>query len=241
MEPSHLEWDSRLFGFPVWKISPGALDENSLRKTLGELRAKGAALIYWASDPGDPESQKAAQALGGFLADRKVTYCKDLPERPSRKESPADFGVENYGKKDPDQDLYQLALLSGTHSRFKIDPKIPAGKFEALYRAWVENSTQGEMAQALLVRREGNRVLGMVTLGLQEGVGVIGLVAVDPGSGGKGLGKSLIRAAQAWFVEKGCRKARVVTQGENLPACRLYEKCGFSVEKTENFYHFWLR
>jgi dTDP-4-amino-4,6-dideoxy-D-galactose acyltransferase len=54
------------------------------------------------------------------------------------------------------------------------------------------------------------------------------------------LGLHLVCAAQAKFIEAGYRIGQVVTQLDNVAACRLYEKCGYHLEKLENFYHFWL-
>ena len=65
-------------------------------------------------------------------------------------------------------------------------------------------------------------------------------IAVDENYRGKGLGAGLVRSANAWFLKQGYFVAQVVTQGRNLAACKLYENCGYSLEKIENYYHFWL-
>lgn len=80
----------------------------------------------------------------------------------------------------------------------------------------------------------------MVTLGVKNGRGDIGLFAVDPSMRRRNLGVALVRAAQEWTRRKGLRFAQVVTQGKNIAACRLYEKCGYRIEKVDFFYHFWL-
>jgi dTDP-4-amino-4,6-dideoxy-D-galactose acyltransferase len=80
----------------------------------------------------------------------------------------------------------------------------------------------------------------MVTLEDRDGIGTIGLIAVDPEREKRGLGRSLVQAAQSWFAKEGFEQGRVVTQAANAAACRLYEKCGYSLVKTEHFYHFWI-
>lgn len=80
----------------------------------------------------------------------------------------------------------------------------------------------------------------MITLGRKGERADIGLVAVHSASRGKAIGSLLIRAAQARFVERGFTIGQVVTQGDNTPACRLYEKCGYRVDKVEYYFHFWL-
>ena len=95
------------------------------------------------------------------------------------------------------------------------------------------------MADAVLVIRESERIVGMISLGNKNGQGQIGLFAVDKGKRDKNYGQALVRTAHNWFIAKGYRIGQVVTQGDNIAACRLYEKCGYRVEKIENFYHFW--
>jgi hypothetical protein len=40
--------------------------------------------------------------------------------------------------------------------------------------------------------------------------------------------------------ERGARQAHVVTQLENVPACKLYERGGYCLSALEHIYHFWL-
>ena len=87
---------------------------------------------------------------------------------------------------------------------------------------------------------DGEKIVGMVTVGMKNGRGDIGLVAVHESMRGKNVGVNLTRAAQKWAIGKGCRYAQVVTQGNNLAACKLYEKCGYRVESIVNFYHIWI-
>jgi ribosomal protein S18 acetylase RimI-like enzyme len=63
---------------------------------------------------------------------------------------------------------------------------------------------------------------------------------VDGRMRGRRVGEALVHASERWFAEHGCREWRVVTQGDNTPACRLYEKCGCSVAGVTFFFHFWL-
>jgi GNAT superfamily N-acetyltransferase len=69
--------------------------------------------------------------------------------------------------------------------------------------------------------------------------GRIGLVGVAPGYQGKGVGKGLVQRALQWCVEQDFPRVEVVTQGRNLQAQRLYQSCGFQIERTELWYHKW--
>jgi dTDP-4-amino-4,6-dideoxy-D-galactose acyltransferase len=137
-------------------------------------------------------------------------------------------------------DLEALAVQSGAFSRFRVDPRIPDAQFEQLYRTWVRNSIRREMADEVLVVREGQRTVGFLTLKADGESGRIELLAVDVESRGKGYGVELVRAAEECFRAMGCDSGSVVTQAANRPACRLYRKCGYEIVLTEYFYHFWL-
>jgi dTDP-4-amino-4,6-dideoxy-D-galactose acyltransferase len=235
-----LDWDSAFFGMPVAKVLPDKHATGELEQVIARMKAAGVALAYWATDPDDAESQRAARACGGFLADRKTTFVTEL----GWDEGPAEsFGwvVEAYTGAVPNSELEQLAVEAGVHSRFRVDPRMPEGKFAELYRLWIRNSTNGRLADAVLVARQSDKIVGMVTVKEGNSAGDIGLIATDASVRGKKLGQALVCAAQGWARKRGLRAARVVTQRENIAACRLYEKCGYRATKTENFYHFWIQ
>ena len=95
------------------------------------------------------------------------------------------------------------------------------------------------MAKEVFIYQENQIIAGFVTLGEKKSRAEIGIIAVDNNYRGKGIGKSLMFAAENWFAGKKYNEIRVVTQGDNLPACRLYESCGYKTDNVEYFYHLW--
>ncbi len=91
----------------------------------------------------------------------------------------------------------------------------------------------------MLVFSADKEIDGFVTLGQKNNRGDIGIIAVDGKQRGKGIGKSLMLSAEQWFANHGYTDMQVITQGGNEAACRLYESCGFTIEKTEYVYHIW--
>lgn len=234
-----LDWDSQFFGMTVARIVPEILAASELEQTITDMKNEGVALAYWASDPNDEESQRAGRVCGGFLADKKVTFVIDLEQALVSPET-HDWSIEKYTDTVPSCELEHLALQAGIYSRFRIDPRIPVEKFAGLYRIWIQNSVSGQIADAVLVVRHSDHIVGMVTVGEKNGCGDIGLIAVDGSVRGKNVGGALVYAAQEWSRRRGLKLAQVVTQGENAAACRLYEKCGYRIGKIENVYHFWI-
>lgn len=235
-----LDWDSEFLGVRVARIIPPKLDFVELGSVLEALRYNGVSLAYWAADGNSEESASAARDLGGMLVDNKVTYIADLSHFCD--ESFREMGlVEEYDGDFVTEEMERLAIQSGEYSRFRVDPFIPQGKFEALYRHWIAMSVAGVMADVIMViRNDADMIVGMITLRKYGDGGDIGLVAVDPGYRGKGYGRLLVMSALRFFFTHGCRYAQVVTQEQNIPACKLYEAVGCQVEKYSNFFHFWL-
>ncbi len=234
-----LALDSEIFGYPVAKILPDKLTIEELAQITSQLKEDKVRLAFWASDPDDAESQRAARRFHGFLADKKVTFVIDIGQIPKRAINNG-WEIEEYAETMPCSDLENLAIEVGRYSRFRVDPRIPKGTFLDMYRTWIRNSVNRQVADMVLVVRQSGRVVGMVTLGVKNGRGDIGLFAVDPVMRRKNLGVSLVFAAQEWTRRSGLRYGQVVTQGKNVAACKLYEKCGYAIDKVEYFYHFWL-
>jgi len=232
-----LDWDTAFFGVKIARIDSPLLTTSQLAETLSELKGSAVELVYW---PSARECNFAEmKRLGGYLLDTKTTFLVD-PRADGPKGPVLAEGVELYAKSMPLSDLEALAVQGGEHSRFARDPRVPREKFVALYKSWIGRSVAKEIAREVLVIREGDRVVGMVTLGERDGRGEIGLIAVDTNSRGRGYGRKLVHAAQRWFANEQLVLGQVVTQGKNLEACSLYASCGYSVEKVEYFYHFWL-
>jgi dTDP-4-amino-4,6-dideoxy-D-galactose acyltransferase len=234
-----LDVDSEVFGFPVAKIVPDTITQRELEHVISCLKEKNVRLVFWASNPNDEESQRAAKRCNGFLADRKVTYVIDL-DHVSKKSGNYGWLIEEYTDALPCADLEDLAIQVGQFSRFRVDSRIPEDKFIALYKLWIRNSVNRKVADDVLVARDSGKIVGMVTVGKKNERGDIGLFAVDSGMRGRKLGTALVSGARAWARRKGFRYAQVVTQGENVTACKFYEKCGYQIDKIEFFYHFWI-
>jgi len=232
-----LDWDSAFFGFKVARIIPPSLAADKLAGVLTQLRQQQVTLAYWFSVD-DDSSRKVAAEHDGFFVGTRVTYTSALNPTPP---SSAAEAITSYQAADVVPELASLALAAGEYSRFRVDPQFPAEKFKALYATWLRRSVQKEIADDILVWKDPEgKIGGMVTVGQKEGRGDIGLIAVAPEFRGHHVGQDLLEAAQLSLVGRGLRLVQVVTQGENISACRLYEKCGYQREKTESVFHFWL-
>jgi dTDP-4-amino-4,6-dideoxy-D-galactose acyltransferase len=228
-----LEWDSDFFGFGVCRIEAGKTA--CLEVAVEDARKRGMKLLYWFVDPTDKAAPEAATAVGARLVDRKVTYLHDL----------TDMGEPTLNPHltraiDVTPQLRTLAIESGHYSRFKVDPGFAPGAFDQMYDIWLERSVKGMIAREVLVYKDSSHELGFVTLGVKNGRANIGLIAVDSNSRCKGIGAHLLKAAFLRAKEWGLSEITVVTQQDNIGACRFYERYGFVAETVEHIYHIWL-
>jgi len=238
VEIRRLDWDSEFFGLEVFGVYAGttaaAMPQAgpALEAVIGQLRQQNAGLAYFFLPEDNSELRSMLQALGAKLYDEKVTYGKRLAGDEGAKPG----GIEEYEGPCTDE-LLNLAYLAGHESRFKKDPRLSAW-FEPLYKLWMVNSLNGAFADKVFVYRDGDSIRGMVTCKVRpDGTGSIGLIASTVQ--GKGVGKWLVQAADAWFQTGRVGVSTVVTQKSNVQACRFYERTGFSEYKTEYVYHLW--
>lgn len=242
MSPSydHLKWDSDFFGFNVARMTMVDFDKIHFLSTLKRLKNKNYRLIYWSLPPSVKVEADMLRRYGGFLADEKVTYLKEI-DGTTLIDKASLYSTVSYSAEEPEPTLLKLALESGEFSRFRCDPLFPPDLFEKLYYCWITRAVRKEIAWEVLVVKDMDGTCGVVTLGAKEKRGDIGLLAVSSRARGQGLGKLLMRDAEKSFIKHGYAKVQVVTQKRNIIACRLYESFGYNVEKMENVYHFWLK
>lgn len=76
----------------------------------------------------------------------------------------------------------------------------------------------------------GKEVIGQIRLRRYwNGYAYIDDIAVEPGYRGEGIGRALLGRGIAWAKEKGLPGLMLETQDNNVPACRLYARCGFQL------------
>lgn len=235
----HLDWDTNLFGFGVAKITLTNPDKAQLSQTLKILRKNNYRLAYWHIPVEKHESSHIAKQQGGYLADEKVTFLRMFNNSPDLFKSHS-YTSAPYSDITPDNMLINLALQSAEYSRFNLDPKFPKELCEKLFTCWIMRSVSKEISWEVLVVKENNEILGFITLNIDGDKGSIGLIAVATHARGKGIGRALVTDANRLFAEKGLKSSTVVTQRQNLGACRLYESCGYRINNIDHVYHFWL-
>lgn len=234
-----LDWDSDFFGFGVGRLVGSIESGPVLTQALADAADSNIQLTYGQCRHDDVPLHRLCLAAGGRFVDAKRTYALALAK--SAPVLAVSANVSAASGDDPAQrrQLRSLAWQSAAFSRFRVDPAMPANAWRRLYTAWIANSLSGKFADAVLTYRVDGRIVGMVTVSHGEAKGVIGLLAVDPHWRGRGIARCLLDAARQRCLAAGCEALTVVTQGDNLSACRAYDTAGYSLVDEQDIFHFW--
>lgn len=183
----------------------------------------------------------ALAAAGGFrFVDVRTELSLPLPRTAPTEPPPDDIVVRPATQADLPE-LQNLAAGSHHDTRFFKDDLFDAARAGDLYRGWIERDFARHHMMVSEFRARPGRPCGYVTCERDHatGEGRIGLIAVAPDSMRRGLGISQVHAAVNWFTAEGLHTAKVVTQGTNVPALRLYETAGFRTSDVSLWFHKW--
>jgi dTDP-4-amino-4,6-dideoxy-D-galactose acyltransferase len=226
-----LNWDTNFFGFKVGKV---VLENYSnIDSILSENDRSSFKLVYLFSNF---EIKKPDSFSNTFmsLVDIKTTFVKNIDD--SILPQPL---IKEYVKTELTDDLIELAIQSGVYSRFKKDVNITESKFEDLYKLWIEKLVSKNNNEIILINETNDKINGFLCLGKKNNRADLIMGAVGKNSRGLGIGKQLFLETERIAHQMGYKEIQIVTQGLNKPACELYKKLGYKIEKEEYIYHLW--
>ncbi|MCB2203187.1 GNAT family N-acetyltransferase [bacterium] len=231
-----LQWDSDFLGFNTYRIDFDGSEQLPVNDFISALRKANAVLTYIFIPHGKESLVKDWENAGARLVDTKVVFQSNVDDRSNISGGP----IHSFSVNDElPHRLRDIALVSGQHSRFLTDPQMPEGTYERLYNLWLKRSLSREIADEVLVSEEDRSITGFVTIALQADIAVIGLIAVDPATQGRGIGAQLIGGVFEYAANNKCTALQVATQLDNIGACRFYERLGFTELRRRYVLHFW--
>jgi dTDP-4-amino-4,6-dideoxy-D-galactose acyltransferase len=228
-----LEWDSNFFGLPVYCVS---IEKEEDVKSLVALSGRhNSSLVFIVQKNIEKNVRECLESVGAICYGTRVTYEKRIGKVNYFQ---SELGIMEY-EGEVTEDLVRLSVNSGGYSRFKKDPKLRP-YFESLFQKWIVNSLDKSIADKTYVYNKNGRLLSFLTLRIKKSQGWIGLISVEKSVRGKGIGKALLDQAEKYFIAHGAEMSYVVTQEENMTACRFYEACGYHISASELIYHWWI-
>jgi ribosomal protein S18 acetylase RimI-like enzyme len=233
LELKKLDWDSNFFELPVYSLEvTEPIEKNELQRILGTEKA---TLLYVYLKDENAELHDRLVAQGALFFDTRIIYEKLLSSTNALKPS---VMINDYAGA-LTKELHELAIQAGRYSRFNNDEKLRP-YFEGLYKTWIVNSLNRDFAERVFVYEDEGAIQGFVTCSVKNGEGWTGLISVDPSCQGRGVGTSLLANAESYYFEKHIKRSLVITQEDNLKACRFYESCGYEISQREFIYHWWI-
>jgi dTDP-4-amino-4,6-dideoxy-D-galactose acyltransferase len=225
----YLSWDSIFFDFPVFKID---YSEDIEIKKVFSLNSFPKVLYYVFSNS-LPIGENVLDEYNGKLVDEKVVLRKGELQFKEKFIN----NIELYNETIPNDNLYQLAKISGRYSRYKIDKRLPEFTFERIYNLWIENSCKNENSIIYICKNE-TETIGFITLEISLTSGKVGLIAVDDSAQGKGIGYELMCKVENHLIELGLDNISVATQKDNKQALKFYKRLGYRIDTISKIYHF---
>jgi RimJ/RimL family protein N-acetyltransferase len=233
-----------------------------LKRVLDDCRRQGVAHLIARVDAGELTTIHALEHGGFELIDGIQTFSRRLTGRehesplPSRDRQGPDLdgpglqvacSIRLYQEADLPQ-IEKIARSSYIYDRFHADYALSTSKADAVNAAWVRNCCLGKMADAVIVAAEGDAVLGYATCKIDRdasrllgtGCGVIGMVATSEAARNRGIAAAATHGALEWFRRNDVTVVEVGTQIRNVPAGRLYERCGFRLSAVNLTFRKWI-
>jgi len=133
--------------------------------------------------------------------------------------------IRNATAADLDALVRLLGVLFSIEADFRADP--------ARQRRGLEQMLEDPERRAVLVAERGGAVIGMATAQLvistAEGApsAVVEDVVIEAAERGRGAGRALLEAIEAWARSRGATRMQLLADRENVAALRFYERMGW--------------
>ena len=237
-----LPWDTDFFARRIARVTGHRLTPQRVEAILTWCETHAIDCVYFLADSDHAETVRLAENYGFRLVDIRVTLQCNLKDRQATlSNNPTEIVRVRQSRPSDIPALQAIAQSSYGDSRFYFDPCFPIESCEALYETWIKRSCEG-YADVVRVAEVNDQPVGYVSCHLMRNAphGQIGLVGVGSQTRGMGVGQTLLYHSLDWFADHGVEVVRVVTQGRNIAAQRLYQRCGFLTHSVQLWYHKWL-
>lgn len=230
----HLDWDSKIFGFPCARIKylmSDEADDNSyiksalLKSTLEYAKKKNVQFIDIHLEPLDIEGIKVVSNQGFFLIATHNHHVWDFRTNFTLNRTPQTC-IRVATIKDLPEMQTQIELLIPKHNRFFLDNMLrKTNKIEMFFQEWLKNSLLGR-AELFIVAEEENRIIGYTTIVVDREaretlgvtIGSVELTGVTPFCRNKGVCLDMIAYSINWAISNHLDILEGVTHVSNAPA-----------------------
>ena len=240
LEP--LDWDTRVLEMPAGRlelVTAAAASSATLialiDAAVDAARAAGIRHLSARVDAADDAAIHALEACGFLNVDALLTFGARLADLAGAATPPGIRIRIRTASTTDSAAVSEIAETAFRHGRFHSDPSIAPTRAATVYRTWAAACCEGSAADVVLLAEADDQLAGFVACRMQDdtavhldrATGTIPLIATSDRFRGQGVGATLVVAAGAWFAGRNAGAVEIGTQLRNVPAARLYERCGF--------------
>jgi ribosomal protein S18 acetylase RimI-like enzyme len=234
-----LEWDTAFFGYRLGSVNGQRMDDETWSEILDWSQRQRIEGLYFLTDAGDMLSRQVAQERGFVL--HGIRVCLDRITQASPAMAPPHGWLLRPALAEDVPALEAIARSAYTGSRFYSDPHFHREACDRMYEIWIRKSCLENFADAVFVLETEAGIVGYISCDTDPGTGEgkIPLVGLAEAWRGQGMGQYLLHHALHWFAQQQISRVNVVTDGGNIAAQRLYQKCGFRTQSIQLWFHKW--
>lgn len=233
---SHLAWDTDYFGHKSGKlVLIEEINETELSK-IKELSEGYTFITVTNQNNNAANNILIGKKTTAFLTDVNMQFSKDLSLYPNKNLVDKQIMVKE--AMEFNDKILNIAEKAFVYSRFLNDSNLPIKKSEQIYENWLKNAFN-KAGKFFIIFQEEEKIIGFVLFSLNESIAVIELIAVDPLSASKGVGKRMINYLFSYLTLGNINRLNVGTQVDNLIAQNFYNSCGFRLIACHSIYHWW--
>jgi mycothiol synthase len=188
----------------------------------GVLATAPSPLTAWAHG-GHPAAARLAERFGFEPVRRLLRLTAPVPHPAVSAPIPAPYSLSTFDPGDAEELVRLNARAFSTHP--EQGSLTTDDLRDRMAEPWFD------AADLLLLRDEDGRLAGFDWLKIEEGVGEIYVLGVDPESAGHGLGRALLLAGLARLADRRVEQVDLYVEGDNTAALGLYRSAGF-VDRT---------
>jgi ribosomal protein S18 acetylase RimI-like enzyme len=122
------------------------------------------------------------------------------------------------------------AIIRVVNAAFAIETFLDGTRTDE--KRMAETTSKGKF----LVAEEGGRIVASVYVEPRGKRGYFGMLAVDPASQGKGLGRAMVEAAESYCQNRGCTAMDIAVLSLRPELLPLYQKLGYVKTGTDEFH-----
>lgn len=234
-----LNWDSNFFGINIARFNHYTINKRLMELTLTVCKRLAIKCLYFRSNSNDKKSIELCEKHGFHLANIRVTYVLEKSKEYNKIGKNYNF---RQGNKNDILWLIKVSRDAYTNSRYYFDKNFSKEICDKFYIAWVKKiaNSMSQKEKIFILEKSKKAVAYIGSIEVGDAV-EIELIAVDSAFRGRGIGKKIVREFIRHYQKVGQRRFRVVTQGRNIAALRLYQSCGFIITEEQLDYHKWFK